>query len=251
MKPMQQYVEGAFAVLNAIIEKETATIEKAAKAMAECIAGGHIVHVIGTGGHSYIVAEEFSWRAGGLAAVNPIFDPGVSLSFGCLRSMLVERVPGYARAVLDSYLIEPGDLLIIGNAYGMNSATIDSVLWAAEHGIKTIGITSVAFVEVVPPDHPARHPSKKNLKDLVDILINSHVPPGDAVVEIEGSPLKVAAVSTMANALIVNSLVAETVAELARRGITPPVWMSGNMPGGDEANRKNLEVYGRRVRHLL
>ena len=48
--------------------------------------------------------------------------------------MRIERTPGYARALLDEVAFDSGDLLIIVNAYGINSATIDSALYAHETG---------------------------------------------------------------------------------------------------------------------
>jgi len=49
---------------------------------------------------------------------------------------------------------------------------------------------------------------------------------------------------------IVNYLTALVIEKLVQKGITPPVWKSGNVPGGDKANNKYLEKYFARVRHL-
>lgn len=58
------------------------------------------------------------------------------------------------------------------------------------------------------------------------------MPPGDAVVEIEGFSQKVASVSTILNIFILNAITACTVELLVKKGIAPPVWMSINMAGG-------------------
>jgi uncharacterized phosphosugar-binding protein len=60
----------------------------------------------------------------------------------------------------------------------------------------------------------------------------------------------VAAVSTFANAYVLNCLTLATVEALAARGIEPPVWRSGNAPGGDEANGRFLDRFRGRVRSL-
>jgi uncharacterized phosphosugar-binding protein len=60
----------------------------------------------------------------------------------------------------------------------------------------------------------------------------------------------VAAVSTFANAFALNCLVIRTVAKLVERGIEPPIWRSGNAPGGDEANARFLHRFEGRVRGL-
>jgi uncharacterized phosphosugar-binding protein len=43
----------------------------------------------------------------------------------------------------------------------------------------------------------------------------------------------------------------KTAEKLVEMGVSPPVWMSANMPGGDEANRKYEEQYFKRVKHLM
>ncbi len=70
---------------------------------------------------------------------------------------------------------------------------------------------------------PARHPSKQNLCDVVDLVLDCKVQVGDAVVQIEGITQKVAAISTFANSFILNALVIETVNLLAQQGIEPPI----------------------------
>jgi uncharacterized phosphosugar-binding protein len=84
----------------------------------------------------------------------------------------------------------------------------------------------------------------------VDVVLDSKVRVGDAVVEIEGLNQPVRAMSTFANAYLVNALVAETVKLLVEEGITPPIWTSGNAPGGDEANARFIDRFRGRIRKL-
>ena len=77
-------------------------------------------------------------------------------------------------------------MIIIANAYGINSMRIDSALEAKRRGMTSIGITSRAFADKLTPDHPSRHPSCKNLYQEVDYYIDNHIPYGDAVVELAG-----------------------------------------------------------------
>jgi len=251
MKAMRTYYEKVANLLKKV-EEEEENVAKAAKLVSEAIEMDRLIHVFGTGGHSYIAAEETFWRAGGLVPINPIFDPGVSLSHGGARSSMIERLPGYAKPILEYYQVKKDDVIIIVNAYGINSVTIDATIESKKIGAKVIAITSPEFSKVVPPDYPARHPSKKSLFELkeVDVVIDCHMPPGDAVVEIEGFSQKVAPVSTILNAFVLNSIVACTVENLVKKGLTPPVWMSANMPGGDEANKKYIEKYFERIKHL-
>lgn len=250
MNALNAYHEKVQTLLATIASTQAAAISQGAQWIADCIADDRLLNVFGTGGHSYMGAEEVFFRAGGLVPVNAMLDEGVSLGHGAIRSMAVERRANYAHAILDYYDVGPGDLLIIVNAYGVNSVTIDSALVARERGARTIGVTSVSLQRSLPADHPSRHPSKQNLCDIVDLCIDNHVPMGDAVLDIPGVTQRVASVSTFANAFVMNALVAEAVAELSRRGIDPPIWQSGNSPGGDEANRAHVEKYKYRIKKL-
>ena len=72
--------------------------------------------------------------------VNAILDEGTLLSNGALRSMAVERLPGYGRVVIADAGLVAGDVLILVNAYGINAALIDAALAARELGVTTIGL---------------------------------------------------------------------------------------------------------------
>lgn len=248
---IRQYKETIFDILNKI-QAEKESIKKAAELMADAIMRDELIHIIGTGGHSGMAAEELLWRAGGLAPINPILDAGINLVHGAKRSNIIERLEGYAKAVFDSYNIglKPGEVIIIANAYGINSMTIDAALEAKKREMKVIAVTGKAFGDKVPEGATARHSSNKNLYELADVWVNCHLPYGDAVVEIEGFDQKVGPTSTFCNAFTVNCLVIETVKILVERGVQPPVWTSANVPGGDEANKKWEEQYGNRVKHL-
>ncbi|MBM3709665.1 MAG: SIS domain-containing protein [Actinobacteria bacterium] len=235
------------------IEREEQSIKKAADIIARSVIEDKLIHAIGTGGHSNMGAEEMFYRAGGLIPVNAILDPGINLTHGARRTTVIERTPGYGIKVMDAYNIGKTDneVIIIINACGINTMTIDVALEAKKRGMKTIGITSTSFASTVPKNHPSRHPSNKNLHDLVDVFINNHQPIGDAVVELEGADQKVAPVSTICNSFAIQLLVIETVKKIIELGKKPLIWKSANMPGGDDANRKYFEEYSKRIKHLL
>jgi uncharacterized phosphosugar-binding protein len=235
------------------IEGELPQIEKAAKAITDAFEKGKTVHVIGPGGHSNIGVEEVLWRAGGLAIWDAILDPGTNLIHGAKRSNYIERTPGYAIGVLDSYRVgrEPGEVMVIINAYGINSMTIDTVLECRKRGLVTIAVTSSSFAKIVPPGAKSRHPSGKNLYEEADIFIDNHLPLGDAIVPLDNYDQKVCSTSTFCNCFVMNCLTEEIVSEMLCRGLKPPVFMSANMPGGDEHNRAMEEKYGGLFKHLL
>src|SRR5699024_1836980 len=117
-----------------------------------------------------------------------------------LRSMAIERTPGYGRIVIDDAQLEAGDVLILVNAYGINTALIDAALTAKERGCTLVGVSSREHADSTAPEHPARHPSAQNLHDVVDLHLDTKVPVGDAVIEIDGVAERTGAVPTFANA---------------------------------------------------
>lgn len=232
------------------IENETPKIANVAALIADQIQKDNLIHVIGTGGHSNLMPEETLWRAGGLAPMNPMLDCGTNLMMGAKRSNIVERTPGYGTRVFDMYGCKAGEIIIICNAYGVNSMTIDVALEAKKRGLITVGITSRSFCDVLPPEHPSRHPSGKNLFEIVDYWLDTHVPYADACAYIDGFDQAVAGSSVLCNSYMWNLLLIEICRTLMERGVTPPVWMSGNAVGGDEANYNLEQKYFPRVKHL-
>lgn len=244
------YLARVTALMQSIVSEEAEPLDRAAARLADQVAADRLIHVFGPGGHSNLASQEIFFRAGGLMHVAAILDEGTLLSNGALRSMAIERTPGYGKVVISDRGLGPDDLLILVNAYGINAALIDAALEAKNRDVFTIGVSSRAHAANSSPDHPARHPTKKNLHDIVDIAIDTKVPIGDAVMRLPGLSEPIAAVSTFANATALNCLVIRTVAKLLDRGIEPPVWRSGNAPGGDEANARFIGAFRGRVRSL-
>jgi uncharacterized phosphosugar-binding protein len=244
------YFDTVTALMARIRDEEREPLARAAGLLADQIAADRLVHVYGPGGHSNLASQEVFFRAGGLMHIAAILDEGTLLSNGALRSMAIERTPGYGRIVIADRDLGPGDLLILVNAYGINAALIDAALEARRRGVTLIGVSSREHAARTSPDHPARHPTKQNLLDVVDVAIDTKVEIGDAVVSVPGFDDPIAAVSTFANAFALNCLTIRTVALLVERGIDPPVWRSGNAPGGDAANARFIGRFRGRVRSL-
>lgn len=250
-RELEMYRTAISEIVAGVIAEED-VLRRAAAVGAKSVAEGKLIHVIGPGGHSNMCAEEVLWRAGGLAPINAILDAGTNLIHGAKRSNHIERLPGYAVRVFDAYRLgqTPGEVIIIANAYGINAMCIDSALEAKRRGMVSIGITSRAFADRLPADHPSRHPSCKNLYQEVDYFIDNHIPYGDAVVEVEGVEQRVGPTATICNVVAINCLMIEIVKALKGMGIEPPIWTSANLPGGDQKNRQLEETYIPRVRHL-
>jgi uncharacterized phosphosugar-binding protein len=247
---MTRYLQLIVEHLQLLHESNRESIQQAARMVADQVKADKLVYAYGPGGHSNLGSQELFFRAGGLMHVSAMLDEGTLLSGGALRSMAIERTPGYGKIVIDDYGLGEGDLLILINAYGINAALIDAALEARHRGVKIIGVTSVRHAQATPAGHPARHPSKKNLYELVDVVLDSKIEVGDAVIKIEGISQPVAPMSTFATAYLLNSLVAETVQLLAREGVDPPIWRSGNAPDGDEINARFIEHFKGRIKKL-
>jgi uncharacterized phosphosugar-binding protein len=234
-------------LLDTIHARTSAAIEEAADILVQAVEKDALIHIGGAGGHSQIPAMEMFYRAGGLANVSIIFGPGLGLFDGkpCL-----ERVPGMGGATMAYHDVRPEDVVIIVNYYGMNAATIDLALAAKARGCRVIGITSTAFSRKTPKNFRARHPSRKNLGDVVDLVLDTHTSAEEQVVPVPGFPQKVGVASSLAGCYIAQLLTIRTVEKALQRGLKPPVWMCANLPGGDEENDGHLKKYIPRMRHL-
>jgi len=206
-----------------------------------------LIYVIGTGAHSMMVAMEMFKRAGGISQISPLFPPGLGDFEGHPKT---ERLAGYAALALDYYKVEKGDILIIANVNGINALTIDCALECQRRGITSVAITSSFFSKGVQKDIPARHPSNKNLFELADIVIEAYVPPGDALLEIEGVDVPVGPGSTYPMAFIANCLVLRVIEMQVEQGMRPEVRKSGNLKGGLERSKKLFDPkYYHRIKH--
>ncbi len=243
-----------FANVNRLLDElqrdEAHSVESAARLLIEQIRADRLIYVFGVSGHSVIGCEEFFWRAGGLCQVSPLFDLSLMLSGGGLKSTMLERVPGVGDKVISAAMLGDGDLLVITSIYGMNAATIDAAIEAKKRGVTIIAITSAEHARMTPRDFVARHPSKHNLFELADVVIDNHVPHGDTIVQVSGCPQAVGAVSTILVSACIQWLVMETVRLGVEAGVDVPVWQSANTVGGDDRNAAYLDKYGPRVNAL-
>jgi len=245
-----QYFARVAKLLAKLQADEAGNIHRAAELLLQQIKSDRLIHVFGVSGHSVIGSEEFFWRAGGLCHVSPLFDLTLMLSGGGLKSTQIERVQGVGDKVISSAMLAEGDLLIITSIYGMNAATIDAALEAKKRGVTIIAITSAEHSSKTPSDFVARHPSKQNLQDIVDVTIDNHVPHGDTIMSVPNFPQMVGAVSTILVSASIQWLVMETVNLGTEAGVEVPVWQSANTVGGDDRNAQFLKEFSPRVKAL-
>jgi len=246
-KLYRQYYDGVLEQMNLVMDNELDRIEQGAAWIAQAVKADLRVHVYGTGGHNFMAACEIWTRAGSLCNYNLWMPPGTP----CFMSNpSTENVPGLAARVFDYYRPRPGEPLILININGINATTIDSALEARRRGIRAIGVSSRRFAENVEPDCPQRHPSGRNLCDLVDLHIDAYTPVGDMILTIEKAGRKTASSSTFPLTLILHLLNARAIEMLVDEGIVPDFLMSGNTKAGAAWSRTMRDKWIDRIKHM-
>lgn len=248
---LNAYFERVREIQAEILKKERARLLEAAELLASSLDGepDRVIHVFGTG-HSHLLVEEAFWRAGGLVPVNPILDPNLT-TFGGRRAAPLERLQGYARVLLAGEDLRAGEAMVVFSNSGVNAVPVEMALCAREQGLKVVAITSVGHSRQVSP----RHPDGRRLYELADVAVDTHVPPGDASVELAGitkderlAGLRTGPLSTVAGATILNALVVEVACLRAASGERPPIFSSQNLPGEEVRNEALLSRYRARNR---
>jgi len=197
--------------------------------------------------HASIITQEITYRAGGLMLANPLFAMETDIKVRpALRTSRMERVHDYGRIILEESPAKAGDVIIVTSVSGRNAVPIEVALAAKERGLFVVALTSLEASKPLS----SRHKAGYKLYDVADFILDHHCIEGDAIVEIEGVPQKVGPTSTFGGVLLVNALICEIVKLMVERGVEPPVFMSGNIDGGDEYNRRMLAKYADRIHYM-
>jgi len=239
-----QYLDAAIGLLKRVRDEEGRNIAAAGTLIADTVADGGRLFAFGAG-HSSLAAQDVVYRAGGLALMNLLSVPGVvgvDVMPATLASAL-ERVDGLAGAVLDSSPVRAGDALVIISLSGRNSLPVEMAMNARALGLRVIGVTSVAYAE----ETKSRHVSGTFLKDHCDIVLDSKIDVGDAELTHQAVDAPFGPASTMVASALMQATMATAAAELADRGIQPPLLRSGNVDGGHEWNGRVFTEYGDRI----
>jgi uncharacterized phosphosugar-binding protein/N-acetylglucosamine kinase-like BadF-type ATPase len=228
-----RYLAAAADLVDRLSDAGWPAIDLAAELVADALAGGGTVHAFGTG-HSHMLAEELYYRAGGLVRANPILVEALMLHEGGERSTELERRADAADEIFADHPMTAGDVLFIASNSGGNPVGSRLALLAKAAGVHVVAIESVAHAT----SSLRRDTGAARLHDIADVVIDNGGCPGDAAVSIDGFDSRVGPTSTVTGAAIMNAVVAEAVERLVARGITPEVYVSANVAGGDEANAR-------------
>ncbi|MBO9100236.1 MULTISPECIES: SIS domain-containing protein [unclassified Rhizobium] len=227
--------------LGALRQSLAEPMARAAAVICEAARSDHRVYLFGTG-HSHMLAEEVHYRAGGLAITVPVLVGSAMLYEGAVISSIYERTPGLVRPVLERYRMERGDVLVIASNSGVNAAPTEAADYGREIGTTVIAITSLAYSAAIAN-------GRRRLADIADIVFDNGLPPGDALVDLPGTDLKVGPASTAIGATLLNAIFAEVASQLSVDG-DPPVYRSANMPGAKDINQRLVDIYRPRNPHL-
>jgi uncharacterized phosphosugar-binding protein len=243
MNASEAYLQSCRETLDKLSTTQLGAIGQAADILAERVVGGGIVFTFGTG-HSHELAEEVSYRAGGVVPVSPILEPSLTGSTEVSKSELLERLEGFAPHILDYHRVTEHDALVVISNSGRNAVPVEMAIEARRRGIPVVAVTSLAYSRQVT----SRQASGKKLYEVADVVIDNCAPWGDATVKLPGVPQPVGPLSTVAGAALMQAVMVGVAERLVGKMDPVPVFWSGNLDGVTENNWKLMDPYRGRVR---
>ena len=242
--------EAYLSVLTPLLDKVGAQasgpVQRAADIVASALQADGVLQAFGSG-HSEALAMELAGRAGGLVPTNRISLRDVVIFGGespdVLSRGVLERDPDIAQRLYDLAGPHASDVFVIASNSGVNGSIVEMARIVKEREHPLIAITSITQTAGLE----SRHPSGTKLADHADVVLDNGAPYGDAVLDLPGGG-KVCAVSSITAALLAQLLAAEVVRRLVAADETPPVYLSANIPGGDQHNNVLEQRYAGRIR---
>jgi uncharacterized phosphosugar-binding protein len=251
MTASERWLAAARAVLEQVATTQTHAIEQASTVFADTIAGEGLVHVFGSG-HSRMNTEEMFPRIGSYPGFHPVAELALSNHVGVVgpnglrQAMYLEKVPGFARIILQQFKIHPGDAFLIFSSTGINGTVVEMALLLKAMHVPIVAVTSLQHTAATP----SRHPSGRKLADTADVTIDNCSPPGDAATAIGGIPFRVGPVSSIGAIAVVNALKTRTAELLVERGVVPTVLTSPHFVGSEVGEAQLERVYDEYFRRI-
>ena len=242
----RRFLDALMPIIASVSEQVPGPIQTAADLVTESLRAGGVVQAFGSG-HSEALAMEIAGRAGGLVPTTRIALRDVVLVGGespeVLSNGSLERDPEIAHRLYDLAKPAAADIFVVASNSGVNGSIVEFAQLVKQRGHRLIAITSLQHTAGVD----SRHPSGTKLVDHADVVLDNGAPYGDSVLDLPGGG-KVCAVSSITAALLAQLIVAEVVRRLVEAGVTPPVYLSANIPGGADHNQSLEARYAGRIR---
>ena len=226
-------------------DAEAGAFDAAIDLLTACIDAGGVIHAFGTG-HSEAFAMEISGRAGGLIPTNRFALRDLVMHGSRdvdVLSAALEREPWVVDELMATVPVGEHDVFLIASNSGVNGSIVGAALWAKERGHSVIAVTSLEHTARVQP----KHPSGKRLSEIADVVIDNLAPYGDTTLELPGG-IGAGAISSITAAYIAQLLTLGVARTITNRGEIPPMYISANIPGGDEHNSVLEDRYRGRIR---
>lgn len=234
----KQYLQYVAEILQKTMDTQEEALEQAAELVcATCLNKGRF-YVFGSG-HSHMIAEELYIRSGGLAYVKAILPPELMLHEMPNKSTWLERLSGYAEAMLKLHKVDEKDTILIISNSGRNIVPVEMALESRKLGAKIIAMTSLQH----STQTTSRHASGKKLYELADVVLDNGAPKGDAGFFIEGLDTPTGPTSDTIGIALAQALIASAIDKLVRNGHQPPVFKSSNVDGADDYNNVLFDTY--------
>lgn len=250
MKASEDYLRQCAGVIAAVAAQK-AVIDEVADRFAETILKGRMVHLFGSG-HSRIMVEEMWPRYGSFPGWNPIVE--LSLTFhnlatganGQRQAMYLENVAGFAGRILRNFDITSEDSAMIISSSGTSVVPVEM-----GEELQSKGVTLVAMVSKVHSEaSAAKRGDGKKLSDFADHVLDTGAPVGDAAVQVAGLAEKVAPLSTVGGAILVNAIKAEVAERLAAGGAPPKVLAAACTVGAERSTELFEGAYDEHSRRM-
>ncbi|VXB08592.1 conserved hypothetical protein [Microbacterium sp. 8M] len=214
-------------------DAENGALDPAIDLLVGSLRDGGVIQAFGTG-HSEAFAMEIAGRAGGLIPTNRIALRDIVLHGERTADVLtgsLEREPWVVDELMAVSPVTENDVFVIASNSGVNGSIVGVALWAKEHGHNVIAVTSLEHTARVEP----KHPSGKRLSEIADVVIDNLAPYGDSTLQVTDT-ISAGAISSITAAFIAQLLTLGVARTLAEAGEVPPMYISANIPGGDEHN---------------
>lgn len=224
-------------LLHTVGEKQSETIAQLAEMIVPRLEKGGIIQLFGSG-HSMLLAQDGYFRGGGLVPVKPIHVESLMLHQGALSASSKEKECGYFERIQEAFSFGEQDVCIIISTSAKNPVPIDAALYAKKQHVLTVSLQSLEYAHVA-----SKHPSNKRLEQIVDVVLDTMVPVGDGVLQLD--QLQYGPVSTIVGSAILNDLYANIIEQLHKKGRTLPVFGNSNL--GATNNDALIADYGKRI----